>query len=91
MSPEERQDRGTELCQRLSEAVADIAPSGIGHWDRTWEIVGPADAQFMVALSDWESEPTAEALATVTAAYDACLAAWTDAVSQFHQHVEGAA
>ncbi len=88
MSPEERRGRGTELCERLTQDVAEIAPPGIGHWDRTWEIVGPADAQFMVALSDWESEPTPEALATVTAAYDAVLDAWGDAVRRFHQHVE---
>ena len=88
MSPEERRVRGTELCQRLTQGVAEIAPPGIGHWARTWEIVGAADAQFMAALFGWESEPTAEALATVTAAYDTALDAWRDAVRQFHQHVE---
>ncbi len=55
---------------------------------RNLNLVSNADAEFMVALSDWESEPTPEALATVTGAYDAVLAAWRDAVSQFHQHVE---
>ena len=88
MSPEERQDRGTELCQRLSQDVSDIAPPGIGHWETTWNIVSNADVEFMIALADWEGEPTSEALARVTAAYDSCLAAWTDAVRQFHQHVE---
>ena len=88
MSPEERRGRGTELCQRLTQGVEEIAPPGIGHWDRTWEIVDPADAEFMVALSAWESEPTPDALATVTAAYDAVLVAWKDAVTRFHQHVQ---
>ena len=74
--------------KRLTEAVSDIAPPRIGHWEKTWDLVSNADAEFMVALSDWESEPTPEALATVTAAYDAVLDAWGDAVRQFHQHVE---
>ncbi|MCH8967241.1 MAG: hypothetical protein IID43_06150 [Planctomycetes bacterium] len=55
---------------------------------RNLNLVSNADAEFMVALSDWESEPTPEALATVTGAYDAVLDAWRDAVSQFHQHVK---
>jgi hypothetical protein len=91
MIPEERRDRGTELCRRLAQDVSEIAPPLIGHWDKAWDLVGDADAHFMATLSGWESDPSPEALATVSAAYDAVLAAWRDAVSQFEQHVEGTA
>ena len=46
-----------------------------------------SDAEFMAALSGRESEPTAEPLATVTAAYDAVLAAWRRATAE-HLHEE---
>ena len=87
MTPD-RSDRARQLCERLTADVAVLTPPGIGHWDQTWETVGDADAEFMVALSGWQSDPTPEALATVTAAYDAVLAAWGNAVLRFHEHVE---
>ena len=87
MKTPDRRDRARELCIRLTQDVAEIATQGIGYWDHTWDLVGDADAQFMAALSAWESDPTPEALATVTAAYDAVLTAWKGAVDQDYNTV----
>ena len=57
MTVGDRRDCGTALCHRLAARVADIAPEGIGSWDPAWDIVGGPDAEFMLALSLWESGP----------------------------------
>ena len=85
MTPEDRRRRGTELCRVLAEHVADIAPSGIGVLDRTWEIVGPSDAEFMLALSGWEATGGDVDQAKVRAAYDRVLIAWREAVVEYEQ------
>ena len=85
MTPEDRRRRGTELCRVLNEHVADIAPSGIGVLDRTWDIVGPSDAEFVLALSGWEATGGEADQAKVRAAYDRVLDAWRQASAMYRQ------
>ena len=85
MSTTDRLARGTELCRRLSSAVAALAPRGIGRWERAWEIVGPADSEFMIALTAWEADPTDAPMARVESAYKAVLCAWAEAIREYEE------
>ena len=89
MTITERRERGTELCRRLSSAVAAIAPPGIGRWEKAWQIVGPADSAFMAALTGWEADPTDTAMARVEFAYKAVLHAWAGAASEYEKERQG--
>ena len=79
----ERQEKGRLLCQKLAEAVATMAPKGIGRWDRCWEVVDVPSGEFMVALTVWEAEPSDEAALQVSNAYDAVMAAWRVAAFEY--------
>ena len=83
MTPDERRNRGTELCKRFAADVAKIAPQGIGVWDLAWEIVNDADSTFVVELTAWEAAPSEPARLKVRAAYEAVLGAWREAAHQF--------
>jgi hypothetical protein len=78
-----RQAKAARLCRRLAQAVAAIAPQGIGAWPEAWDIVDPASAEFLSLLTQWEASGDAEILPRLEAAYDAVLAAWTEAVERF--------
>lgn len=82
--------RGTQICRRLSAAVAEIAPDGIGRWVPAWDIVAPADAEFMIALADWEADPTDDAKLRVKATYTAVLDAWRRAAVEYGGYRQGA-
>lgn len=82
---DEIRERGRAICERLTHDIASIAPPGIGHWPRAWEITAPADSDFMSALSAWESDPMNEAAKQrVRATYGAVLEAWQGAVAEYH-------
>ena len=66
-----------------------IAPTGIGHWDRCWEVVDAPSVEFMTALSAWEIDPSDVTMQRVSDAYDAVMAAWSVAVAEYA--AEGAA
>ena len=89
MTYDQRQARGTILCQRLGDHVAAVAPTGIGHWDRCWEVVDAPSVEFMTALSAWEIEPSDVTMQRVSDAYDTVMAAWHVAVVEYT--TEGAA
>ena len=80
---EQRQSKGKILCEKLTEAVAQIAPEGIGRWDRAWEIVDESSATFMNALSTWEVDPSDVAMQRVSDAYDGVLDGWRRAAAAF--------
>ena len=83
-----RAEAARKLCTQLAEEVEAVAPPGIGHRPETWETVGSADAQFMIALTAWESTGTEEARALVRAAYTRVLEAWHEAVREFESQRE---
>ena len=89
MNYADRQEKGTLLSRKLSEAVAIITPEGIGRWDRCWEVVDAPSGEFMTALSSWERDPSDVTMQRVSDAYDAVMAAWRIAVSEYV--AEGAA
>lgn len=91
MTRDEIRERGTEICRRLTRDVASIAPAGIGHWDRAWQIVAQPDADFMAALTAWESDPTnPTAKQRVRDCYAAVLEAWRRAVTEYTRHSQEA-
>ena len=69
-------DAANQVCKSLTRLVGEIAPKGIGHWDRAWDIVADADVEFVQALLAWEREPTVEAQARVQVAFNAVLEQW---------------
>ncbi len=83
MSYADRQQKGQLLCQKLAEAVAGIAPKGIGHWDRAWEIVDRPSVKFMLALTAWETNPSTDVAKAVSRAYDDLLSAWRVAADEY--------
>lgn len=83
MTYDQRQAKGKILCEKLSEAVAHIAPKGIGHWDRCWQVVDAPSAEFMTALSAWEADPSDVTMQRVSDAYDVVLESWRTAVAEF--------
>ena len=72
-----------QVCQNLTAEVAGIVPKGIGGWVPAWDIVAASDAEFMVALTAWEADPTEGAQSEVRSAYYAVLDAWREAVSAY--------
>ena len=86
---DERQAKGKILCEKLAGQVALIAPTGIGRWDRCWAVVDAPSGEFMTALSQWERDPSDVTMQRVSDAYDAVMAAWRIAVSEYV--AEGAA
>lgn len=42
------------VARRVSAAVADVAPAGLGHWQPAWEIVEEPSQSFLDALEAWE-------------------------------------
>ena len=80
-----RRSRARELCVHLTEQIANIAPPGIGNWDEAWEIVAQADAEFMVALFEWERTGDDAAQVRVREGYDRVLDAWREATRQFER------
>ena len=89
MTYDQRQAKGKILCQKLADHVAAVVPTGIGHWDRCWEVVDAPSATFMLVLSAWEIDPSDVTMQRVSDAYDAVMAAWRVAVSEYV--AEGAA
>ena len=83
MTYDQRQAKGKILCEKLTGHVAVIAPTGIGLWDRAWEIVDSSSATFMNLLSAWEIDPSDATMARVSDAYDAVLDAWRFAAAEF--------
>ena len=83
MSHADRREKGRILCQKLAEAVASIAPKGIGRWDHCWEVVDAPSAEFMTALSAWEIDPSDMTMQRVSDAYDLVLESWRFAAAEF--------
>lgn len=80
----EARRRSVEICRRLCEAVAQLAPPGLGYWSRTWDIVGDTDSELVSALTAWQADPTSEPCQqAVRDASAAVLRAWRQAVSEF--------
>ena len=87
MTYDERQAKGKILCQKLFTQVGLMAPEGISHWDRAWEIADPAQAHFWVMLTAWEADPSDLTMQRVSDAYDGVLEAWKEAARQYEREI----
>ena len=83
MTRDELRDRAKQICERLTVAVAQDTPEGLGRWPRAWEITAAPSADFMLALATWEVAPDADAAAGVKAAFDAVVNAWRRAANEY--------
>ena len=81
MSPEERRRRATKLCETIAAEANELAPTGIGNWPECWEIVGDADAEFMLALVKWEHTGSDADKESVRTAYGRVLDSWRKAAA----------
>lgn len=79
----ERQERANELCEQVAIAVSIISPPGLERWKFVWEFVDAPNAEFLLALSAWESDPTNEAACAIDRAYGALCNAWRLASAAF--------
>ena len=81
----DRRERGTKLCRRLAADVGGIAPTGIGRWSRTWDMVASADTAFMLALLRWERTGDDAERPALRQAYAAVLDAWRRAAAEYER------
>jgi hypothetical protein len=70
------EERTRYVCRRLTERVGEVAPPGLGKWDRAWEVVADPSTAFLDALREWEGEDTPKSRARLQAAADAVVKAW---------------
>ncbi len=87
MTRKELRERGKQICERLTVAVEQDTPEGLGRWPRAWEITAAPSADFMLALAIWEAEPDAESADKVKAAFDAVLNAWRRAANEYELQI----
>ena len=90
MDFDQRQERGHRLCQRLAGRIADVAPRGIGHWDRAWEIVDGPSAAYVIALTSWEADPSDLTMQRVTDTYERVVEAWRQAAAEYAEESQEA-
>lgn len=76
-----RRAEGTRICGHLCEAVAKLAPPGIGERDDVWEAVAPATDGFMALLQAWERTGNEADKQRLRDSYRALLDAWRNALS----------
>ena len=72
-------ERVRYVCRKLTEAVHEVAPPGLGRWDRAWDIVHGPSAAFLDALADWETDDVEATRAKVQAAAVEVVRAWRKA------------
>jgi hypothetical protein len=77
-----------QICRRLAEKIGEFAPQGLGHWDRAWELVGPASDRFLDALGLWVEEDTPDGRQEVQRAADRLLEAWIHASARYQSASE---
>lgn len=78
-----RRGRSAELCRRLAADVAKVAPAGLGTWGPAWEIVAAPSGRFLGLLNEWEATGAPELRPQIREAYDATVAAWTEAARRY--------
>ena len=83
MTQEERRDHTRLICRRLTAKVNDLAPPGLGNWDRTWELVEGPSGAFLDALDRWVDHDTPETREDVETTALALLVAWKEAAALY--------
>ena len=75
------------VCELLAKYVAAIAPRGVSEWGRlAFEMAAPAEAEFLIALSDREANPTDQATERLRAEFLYVLEAWKAVTRYYESH-----
>ena len=81
-SYEQRQARSRELSAWLRGRIDGLAPKEADRWDSdSWELVDGASAEFVVALANWEADPSDATIQSVSVACDRVLDAYHTAAA----------
>ena len=80
-----RAEAAGKLCEQLAGDVAAVVPVGLGRWPEVWEIVDGPSAEFMIALTAWESTGSEEDRGRGREWYRRLLAAWKEAARQYER------
>jgi hypothetical protein len=83
MTQEERRDHTRLICRKLTAKVNELAPPGLGNWDRTWELVEGPSSAFLDALALWVDHDTPETREDVETTALALLVAWKEAAALY--------
>lgn len=70
------EERTRYVCRRLTERVGEVAPAGLGKWDRAWALVADPSTAFLDALREWEEADTPATRDRLQDAADAVVRAW---------------
>ena len=70
------EERVQYVCRRLGTCVGQVAPEGVGRWDRAWELVADPSSAFLEALDAWKREDTLETRGRLQAAADEVVQTW---------------
>lgn len=89
MTTSDRRRRSNRVCEKFNAEVAEIIPAGFAQWDEGWSMVDPAVADFVAALTAWDSEPNQKTMAAIRRTYASGIEAWRAAAAAFNAR-EGA-
>ena len=78
-----RAEQARQLCARLTRAVDEFAPPGLGKWPAVWDRTAAPDRAFTMALAAWEASGARADRERLETAYDELLGAWRDAARDY--------
>jgi hypothetical protein len=78
-----RRERAAEICRRVSDAVARVAPPDLGYWDPAWALVEAPSQAFLDALATWVETGAVEDQRAVQEAGNDVVRAWKEAAQQW--------
>ena len=73
------------LCRRLSDAVAQEAPAGLGHWEPAWQREQTPSNALLDALAAFEKSGSEDAKRAAVQVASEVLAAWRAAAADWRQ------
>ena len=81
MTFEERQQKAKQVCEKLMNRIGQVTVDvPLDFWPT---IVDAPSAEFMVALTAWEADPSDLTMHRVTETYGSVVEAWRVAVEEF--------
>jgi len=76
-------DRGKEIVKKVVVRIAEVAPQGLGRWDRAWDLIEEPSNAFLDALAVWERSDTADTRRRLQSAADEFVRAWRCAAEEW--------
>lgn len=74
-----------EVCRRVTKAVGEAAPPGLGRWDPAWELVAEPSDAFLDALADYQATGSRDAEERIQRTANELVAAWREAALQYRE------